>query len=211
MDLYERNQKQRTFFNEKLDSYDQVHETYMETKKMLSESLDKDTKRILDLGAGTGLELIHLFEVFPDASVTVVDISENMLNELSKRDFANRVTTVCGDFFEVEFVNNYDAVISTSALHHFKPEEKATLYKKIYNCLKENGQFINCDKISLSQEDQEHSMYELEHNIDNYKHIDTPLTVDNEISILEQVGFIDISSSKVDKSDYSLIKARKRM
>ena len=211
MNLYERNQKQRTFFNEKIDSYDQAHETYMETKKMLAESLDKDTKRILDLGAGTGLELIHLFEVFPDVSVTVVDISENMLNELSKRNFANRVTTVCGDFFEVDFGNNYDAVISTSALHHFKPEEKVTLYKKIFDCLKGNGQFINCDKISLSQEEQEHSMYELENNIDNYKHIDTPLTIDNEISILEQVGFIDVSSSDVDKSDYSLIKARKRM
>ena len=209
MNLYERNQRQRSFFNEKIDSYDQVHENYMETKKMLAESLDKDTKRILDLGAGTGLELIHLFEVFPDASVTVVDISENMLNELSKRNFANRVTTVCGDFFEVDFGNNYDAVISTSALHHFKPEEKVILYKKIFDCLKDNGQFINCDKISLSQEDQEHCMYELEHNIDNYKHIDTPLTVDNEMSILKQVGFIDISSSEVDKSDYSLIKARK--
>lgn len=211
MNLYERNQKQRTFFNEKIDSYDQVHETYMETKKMLAESLDKDTKRILDLGAGTGLELIHLFEMFSDASVTVVDISENMLNELSKRDFANHVTTVCGDFFEVDFGNNYDAVISTSALHHFKPEEKITLYKKIFDCLKANGLFVNCDKISLSQEDQDHSMHELENNIDNYKHIDTPLTVDNEISILEQVGFIDISSSEVDKGDYSLIKARKRM
>ena len=211
MNLYERNQKQRTFFNEKIDSYDQVHETYMETKKMLAKSLDKGTKRILDLGAGTGLELIHLFEIFPDVSVTVIDISENMLNELSKRDFSNRVTTICGDFFEVDFGNNYDAVISTSALHHFKPEEKVSLYKKIFDCLKENGQFINCDKISLSQEDQDHNMYELENNIDNYKHIDTPLTVDNEKSILEKVGFFDISSSEVDKRDYSLIKARKRM
>ncbi len=211
MDLYERNQKQRTFFNEKIDSYDQVHETYMETKKMLADSLDKDTKKILDLGAGTGLELIHLFEVFPDASVTVVDISENMLDELSKRDFANRVTRICGDFFEIDFGNNYDAVVSTSALHHFKPKEKEILYKKIFDCLKENGQFINCDKVSLSQEDQEHSMYELENNIDNYKHIDTPLTIENEITILEQVGFIDISSNEVDKSNYSLIKARKNM
>ena len=33
MNLYERNQKQRAFFNEKIDTYDQVHETYMETKK----------------------------------------------------------------------------------------------------------------------------------------------------------------------------------
>ncbi len=209
MNLYNRNQKQRNFFNEKIDSYDQVHETFMETKKMLAESLDKDTKRILDLGAGTGLELIHLFEMYPEASVTVIDISENMLNELSKRDFANRVTTICGDFFEVDFGKNFDAVISTSALHHFKPEEKLILYKKIFDCLKDRGLFVNCDKISVSQEAQDNSFYELEHNIDNYKHIDTPLTTENENNILEKVGFSDITSKETDRSDYSLIKCRK--
>lgn len=48
MNLYERNQKQRTFFNEKIDTYDDVHATYMDTKKTLGNSLDKDTKKILD-------------------------------------------------------------------------------------------------------------------------------------------------------------------
>ena len=138
MNLYERNQKQRNFFNEKIESYDQVHETYMETKRMLAQNLDKDKKKILDLGAGTGLELIYLFEKYPNANAVVIDISENMLEELSKRDFAKRVTTICGDFFEVDFGKDYDAVISTSALHHFKPEEKEILYKKIFECLKEN-------------------------------------------------------------------------
>lgn len=76
MNLYERNQKQRTFFNEKIDSYDDVHSTYMETKKTLGDSLDKETKKILDLGAGTGLELIHVFELFPGAEVTVIDITK---------------------------------------------------------------------------------------------------------------------------------------
>lgn len=33
MNLYERNQKQRTFFNEEIDTYDDVHATYMDTKK----------------------------------------------------------------------------------------------------------------------------------------------------------------------------------
>lgn len=210
MNLYERNQKQKNFFNEKIDSYDQVHESYMETKKMLAETLDKDVTRILDLGAGTGLELIHLFEMYPDVSVTVVDISDNMLSELSKRDFAKHVDTICGDFFEVDFGQEFDAVISTSALHHFKPEEKTILYKKIFDCLKENGQFINCDKISMSQEAEDNSLRELENNIENYKHLDTPLTPENEIKILEEVGFVEISSSEVDKSDYRLIVGRKR-
>lgn len=113
MNLYDRNQKQRSFFNEKIDTYDEVHLTYMETKKMLAESLDTNTKKVLDLGAGTGLELIHLFELFPNADVTVIDITENMLEELNKRSFANHVKTICGDFFEVDFGNEYDAVIST--------------------------------------------------------------------------------------------------
>ena len=30
MNLYERNQKQRTFFNDKIDSYDYVHGRYMD-------------------------------------------------------------------------------------------------------------------------------------------------------------------------------------
>ena len=181
----------------------------METKKTLADNLDKDAKKILDLGAGTGLELIHLFEMYPDADVTVIDITENMLKELKKRPFGNQVNTICGDFFEVEFGNDYDAVISTSALHHFKKDEKKKLYKKIYDCLKEMGQFINCDKIALTQEIEDKQLYELENNIDNYKHIDTPLTVEHEIEVLKNVGFSDISSKNVDKEDYSLIKSRK--
>lgn len=209
MNLYERNQKVRAFFNEKIDTYDDVHSTFMETKKELADNLDKDAKKILDLGAGTGLELIHLFELFPEAEVTVIDITENMLDKLKERSFADRVTTICGDFFEVDFGENYDAVISTSALHHFKKEEKVKLYQKIYDCLKNDGQFINCDYIALTQEIEDQQLYELEHNIDNYKHIDTPLTVNNEFAVLKEVGFEEIISSDVDKENYSLIMARK--
>ena len=79
-----RNQKQRVFFNEKIDSYDDSHNTYMETKKTLADNLDKDAKKILDLGAGTGLELIPFFERFPNAKVMAIDITENMLDILKQ-------------------------------------------------------------------------------------------------------------------------------
>ena len=209
MNLYERNQKQRTFFNEKINEYDEKHQEFMKTKNAITDNLDKNVKKILDLGAGTGLELIHLFEVFPNAKVTVIDITENMLEKLKKRSYADHVTTICGDFFEADFGKNYDAVISTSALHHFKKEEKITLYKKVLECLKEGGQFINSDYIALTQEIEDERLYELEHNIENYKHIDTPLTVEHEIEVLKRVGFQEIESSAVDRDNYRLIKARK--
>jgi tRNA (cmo5U34)-methyltransferase len=209
MTLEERNQKVRAFFNGKIDTYDDVHSEYMKTKVLLADNLDKTVKKILDLGGGTGLELIHLFELFPDAQVTVIDITENMLEKLKTRDFADRVKTICGDFFEVPFDENYDAVITTSAFHHFKKDEKIRLLKKILECLKPGGQFINCDLIALTSEEEAEQLVELENNTDDSKHIDTPLTIENEIDALEQAGFAKITSSNGGKENYGLFVARK--
>lgn len=211
MNLKERNQKVRKFFNEKIDTYDDVHNMFMNTKNEIGNNLDKDSKRILDLGGGTGLELIHIFELFPNIQVTVIDITENMLEKLKERDFSKNVTTICGDFFEVEFDRDYDAVISTSALHHFKYQEKKELYKKIFNCLKNNGQFINSDLIAPTEEIQNEQLDKLDNKYDDYKHIDIPITIENEIKLLNEVGFKDITKQKVDVEDYCLIKAKKRI
>ena len=209
MTLEERNQKVRKFFNGKIDSYDDVHSEYMKTKVLLADNLDKSAKKILDLGGGTGLELIHLFELFPEAEVTVIDITENMLEKLKTRNFAGKVKTICGDFFEVPFGEDFDAVITTSAFHHFKKDEKIQLLKKISECLKEGGQFINCDLIALTPEEEAAQRVELENNTDDSKHIDTPLKIENEIDALEKSGFKQISSSNGGKENYGLFVARK--
>lgn len=209
MNLKERNETVRNFFNEKIDSYDDVHAQYMDTKAVLGDNLDKNSKNILDLGGGTGLELIHLFELYPDAHVTVIDITENMVEKLKTRDFADKVTTICGDFFEVDFGDNYDAVISTSALHHFKKDEKVILYKKIYDCLKDGGQFLNSDFIAEDEEFEKEQLYEIDNEFDKYKHIDIPLTLEHELEVLKEVGFKNIEVKPVPKHSYALTNARK--
>ena len=45
MTLTERNQKVRVFFNDKIDTYDDVHSEYMQTKIKLADNLVKDAKR----------------------------------------------------------------------------------------------------------------------------------------------------------------------
>ena len=209
MNLKERNERVREFFNGKIDSYDDVHAQYMDTKAELGDNLDKDAKNILDLGGGTGLELIHLFELYPDAHVTVIDITENMVEKLKTRDFADRVTAICGDFFEVDFGKDYDAVISTSALHHFKKEEKVILYKKIYDCLNEHGQFLNSDFIAENEEVEKNQLYELDHEFNEHNHIDIPMTIEHELEVLEGVGFKDIKVTPSPKHSYALTNARK--
>ncbi|MBQ4638372.1 MAG: methyltransferase domain-containing protein [Clostridia bacterium] len=212
MDLKARSLEMREFFDRKTQGYDDVHAKFLETKKLLTQSLPDHTKKVLDLGAGTGLELIALFERFPDARVTVVDISEGMLLALKEREFADRIEFICGDFFEVDLGSGYDAMISTSALHHFTLEDKSRLYKKVYDSLNEGGLFINCDKTALDQsaEDRSFKTYNENKHLDPPPHIDTPLTIEHETQALETAGFTDINISDGKYPEYFLYTAKKQ-
>ena len=212
MNLTERTEDMRGFFERKADGYDDVHLAFMETKRLLTEYLRDGTSRILDLGGGTGLELIPLFERFPDARVTVVDLSPAMLGALMKRPFADRVTAVCGDFFEVDFGMNFDAVISTSALHHFEPEDKRILYRKVYDCLAPGGLFLNADKISVNRQAEADAFAYYRTHRDNPEcaHIDTPLAPSTETEILENAGFARIEVRLTDRDNYRLFIAEKQ-
>lgn len=209
MKLKERSLSMREFFNDRVDTYDSVHEKFMESKRDITRALPETTARVLDLGAGTGLELIALFERFPDARVTAVDISEKMLDQLRARPFADRVDIRAGDFFEVPFGENYDAVISTSALHHFTPEAKTVLYKKVCACLRPGGVFINSDWFAETQEEQDEYFRELEENPDGKSHIDTPLTKENESAALTEAGFAKIEFRETVPENYKLSVAQK--
>lgn len=209
MDLKKRGREMKEFFDRKTDGYDEVHAAFAGTKRMLTENLDEGTVSVLDLGGGTGLELIPLFERFPEARVTVADISPRMLEALTASPFADRVRTVCGDFFETDWGEGYDAVISTSALHHFAPEDKLRLYRRVRDCLKEGGQFLNADKVVPDRRAQEETLAEYAEDPDRWPHMDTPLAPSSELELLEDAGFIHCSVELTDREDYRLFSARK--
>lgn len=199
MNLAKRNAEMRDFFNEKADGYDDVHLPMMDNKRAITELLPDGIKRVLDLGAGTGLELIPLFERFPDAYVRVVDISEEMLLQLKKRDFADRLDIMCGDFFAGDLGHDYDAVISSAALHHFSEEEKARLYARIYESLVPGGIFVNSDRYLKTQADQDETFRAFFENTHGMRHFDTPLTLANEEKLLCSAGFSDIDSRELNE------------
>ena len=207
MDLKKRAENMRAFFNRKAaeDAYDCVHLNMMNNKEPITRALPVGTKRVLDLGGGTGLELIALFERFPDAEVTVIDVAEEMLVQLKQRSFSDRVRTVCGDFFEVDFGGNYDAVISTAALHHFTEEDKTYLYRKALECLRPGGLLVNSDKVAATQTDQDYAFKELAEEPNKYNHMDTPLTVENERRALRNAGFDYVSSTTIPGSNYVMM------
>lgn len=209
MDLKERNQNLKEFFDRKTVGYDDVHIAFMESKRALTEALPDGTTKVLDLGAGTGLELIPLVERFPDVRITAADISEDMLGTLMERPFAGQVTCVIGDFFETDFGSGFNAMISTSALHHFAPEDKVRLYRKVYDALRPGGLFVNADKTATDPAAQEEDFRQLAEAPHRWPHMDTPLTVGAECTVLEQAGFRMKEVRPLPNAGYFLYAAEK--
>ncbi|GKX66446.1 class I SAM-dependent methyltransferase [Inconstantimicrobium mannanitabidum] len=172
-------------------------EFYDEIEKQIN--ICGEPKSILVLGCGTGLEIERIKH---SATVTAIDISSGMLEELKKKELSSKVTlnTICNSYFDVSFAdNNFDLVLSTYSLHHFTVQQKTELYKKIYKCLKPNACFINGDTV-CNDKDTEINL--LNNAMDIYEkkqlpfgsiHIDVPLALDTELALLSDAGFSNVS------------------
>ncbi len=203
----------RSFFNEKAEGYDDVHgeKHLFDTKIALVDRIPDGCRNFLDLGVGTGLELTLLFEKIPSAHVTGIDISENMLHQLSKRSFADKITVINGDFFEVDFVGApFDAVITSSALHHFTPDDKARLYEKIFASLRSGGCFISADCICSELSEERWTFDNYAELLKEWRHVDTPLSKETEIRLLEAADFKNITVTDLENEKYKLIYAEKK-
>ncbi|MCL2002926.1 MAG: class I SAM-dependent methyltransferase [Oscillospiraceae bacterium] len=197
------------FFNTRAGHYNTVHLGHvggMESKQIIASFLPGHTKTVIDFGIGTGLELEGIFERFPHVEVTGLDIAENMLQLLRETYSDKNIHLHCTNYFEVDFgIELYDAAISVMTLHHYTHEVKAGLYKRIRNCIKPKGVYIECDYMlsecehenAREMEDFYFSEYERLKNEqgltdDRQYHYDTPCTVKHQIKMLLEAGFTDV-------------------
>lgn len=150
---------------------------------------------ILDLGIGTGLELERLFERYPDALVTGIDLSKGMLAELIRKrpEWRDNLTLIQGSFLNLDLgTDAYDAVISSMALHHWIPDVKRNLYCRIRAALRAGGTFINADYTADATESQRRlAAYAARKVAARHQlHIDLPLEPEVELKLLADAGFI---------------------
>jgi tRNA (cmo5U34)-methyltransferase len=187
------------FFTARIDRYE-AHMTkdgYDEAYRKFAELVPANTKTLLDLGCGTGLELDDIFKRLPDIAVTGIDLTPAMLEKLKQKHPDKELNLICGDYFKIELGRNiYDTAISYDTLHHFTHERKTELYRKIKQALKSGGIYIECDYMVDDQAKEgelfrENARVRREHNVppDAYYHFDTPCTVNNQIEMLKRAGF----------------------
>lgn len=105
--------------------------------------------RLLDLGAGTGLLSDFLSRRFPRAKITLLDLSEAML-EKARRRFEGRAGHFefrIADYAEGPLPGRFDAVVSALSIHHLEDEAKRALFGKVHDALAGGGLFINADQV----------------------------------------------------------------
>ena len=194
MNLVKRSNEMKEFFNKVVDiDYDEKHSKMLAAKEKIVDFLPDDIENIIDLGAGTGLQLIKLYKVFPNVKTTAIDISDGMLKKLYERHISDNITIINQSFFEYEFGKDIDAVISTQALHHFDPSDKEVLYKKVYECLREHGVFVIEDYFAFDDDAEKKGFEDYRNLVKGLdSHYDTPLTIEHETQILKSVGFSDV-------------------
>jgi len=155
---------------------------------------------ILDLGCGTGLEFEALFQRVPNALITGVDVSHNMLELLRKRYTAHmsQITLVADSYLTMPLGRQaYDHVISAMSMHHLLRDAKRELYMKIHAALKPGGKYIEGDSvIPAEMESQFLAAYHRQVASvpparDGHYHIDVPFSIDTQRALLMEAGFKD--------------------
>ena len=214
-------EKMDQFFEKRLEGYEEhmlsgiegAGEFYSFTAGLLPAS---GRSEVLDLGCGTGLELKEYFLRSPEARVTGIDLSEAMLGALAEqfpdRCADGRLRLICGSYFDVPFgTERYDAAVSVESLHHFTPEQKLPLYRKLRQSLKESG-FFHPDRLFRGVEGAGGGIFPgagtAEAGAEHYGRRLLPLRYpadgEHETEVLREAGFSDVRILKNWAATYTV-------
>ena len=194
------------FFTARVDGYDEHMlrnvEGCREGYPLMASLVPPATRRLLDLGCGTGLELDEIFKLYPNMTVTGVDMTAAMLDQLRAKHPERDLTLICDDYFKADFGGIFDCAVSFETMHHFTQEKKLSLYRRICEALIPNGVYIECDYMADTQEQEDYFLAELvrmkaEQGIpeDVFVHYDTPCSIENQIALLKAAGFATVEQT----------------
>ncbi len=204
----------KALFDSAAQDYDRTRRQYIpcfdEFYSTTLELIPHDSQahiKVLDIGAGTGLLSALVAAAFPQASITLSDISSKMLSKAQERFGSNRnIDYLALDFINAPIVGNYDVVISALALHHTPQDQLKRVFQKIFGALQSGGCFINADQtLGTTPENEEKYAQawlngakakgctdrDIEVAIERMK-ADKTATLQDQLNWLSEVGFVQV-------------------
>jgi len=189
------------FFNERADGYEGHMRSFVsDLYDVISTPISTTNEpiSILDLGCGTGLEFEAVFARAPNALITGVDVSEEMLSRLREKYQAriSQIRLIHGSFEQVlSSKDEYDYVLSVMALHHLLSALKGKLYRKVRKSLRTGGKYVEGDYVVSKREERKFlsgyhkttEEYQLSPN--KVYHIDVPCSIKIQVELLSKAGF----------------------
>lgn len=200
------------------DSYDRARsklvpcfdDFYRTAHELLPFGAD-DRFELLDLGAGTGLLSAMIAAGFPNARLTLFDLTPEMLAIARQRlkPLGKRVKFVTADFAKAAPSKPYDAVVSALAIHHLPDSGKRHLFGDIFKYLTPGGVFINADQVAgegAAIDERARQLWikrarelkvgerDLNAALVRMKQ-DLPATVGQQLAWLREAGFVEVSCS----------------
>ncbi|WP_414567146.1 class I SAM-dependent methyltransferase [Nostoc sp. CCY 9925] len=131
---------------------------YDEMLEVITRCLPSRSRRILELGCGTGELSIKILKLCPDAEVIALDYSPRMLqfaqDKITTAGYEQRWTGIELDFGDwannpekFDIGSEFDACVSSLAIHHLQDEMKLKLFEQIAASLTPEGCFWNADPL----------------------------------------------------------------
>jgi tRNA (cmo5U34)-methyltransferase len=168
-----------------------------EGESALLEFIPKTARRILDLGTGNGrlLALVKSWISVAAVESVAVDFSPAMLEAVAERFAGDSSVTIVAHNLDqpLPALGEFDAVVSSFAIHHLVHQRKRALYAEIHSLLNPGGVFCNLEHVSsptprLHEEFLQHIGYTVETEDPSNKLLD----LETQLQWLREIGFVDV-------------------
>ena len=115
-------------------------------EKAMAGSPENFSGKLLEVPVGTGILTMPLYQTLPQADITCLDYSSDMMGqaqEKAERLHLENVTFRQGDVGALPFADGaFDIVLSLNGFHAFPDKEAA--YREVFRVLKSGGTFCGC-------------------------------------------------------------------
>jgi tRNA (cmo5U34)-methyltransferase len=170
-----------------------------EGESALLEFIPTRAQRILDLGTGDDRLLALVWNRLrpsrPDLEAIALDFSPAMLEAVRKR-FAteSRIEVIEHNLDEhLPAAGEFDAIISSFAIHHLVDKRKRSLYGEIYELLNVGGVFLNLEHVSSpTPRLHEEFLHGIGYTVETEDPSNKLLDVETQLGWLREIGFVDV-------------------